>query len=89
LDFEGLLFYDDAYTNYYRNFVTGVVGELPVGKNYNLSMLWESGNALVSHAEATTCTYNNENCYQARAVPVIFSQSAITGYTTGGMNLTV
>ena len=54
-----------------------------------MSMLWETGQSLVHSVEATHCTYDMSNCFQARSVPVIFNHSSNIGYTTGGMNLTV
>jgi len=67
----------------------GQVGELPAGASYNLSMQWETGKAAVQKVEATHCSYDNQTCFEARSVPVIFSTSANEGYKTGGMNLTV
>lgn len=52
-------------------------------------MMWETGKAHVLKQEATHCTYDNQTCYQARSVPVIFDTSSSIGYHTGGMNLTV
>jgi len=52
-------------------------------------MLWETGKANVIKQEATHCTFDNQTCYQAKSVPVIFDTSSNIGYKTGGMNLTV
>jgi hypothetical protein len=52
-------------------------------------MQWGTGKAWVLKQEATTCSYDNQKCYQARSVPVIYETSFSQGYTTGGMNLTV
>ena len=52
-------------------------------------MLWETGHSNVINTQATHCTFDNQTCYQARSVPVIFNMSANAGYSTGGMNLTV
>ena len=52
-------------------------------------MLWETGASMIQPVEATHCTYDNQTCYQARTVPVIFNMSSNTGYKTGGQNLTV
>ena len=89
LDFEFMVDFDDSYSGYHRNRVRGQVGELPAGELYNISMLWEVGNSFVQPVEALHCTYDNNTCYQARSVPVIFDVSSNTGYTTGGQNLTV
>lgn len=89
LDFEFNVDYDTTFSHYNRNRVTGRVGELPAGNSYNLSMQWETGKANIQKVEATHCTYDNQTCYEARSVPVIFETSATEGYKTGGMNLTV
>lgn len=52
-------------------------------------MMWETGNAFVIKEEATHCSYDNNTCYQALNVPVIFETSGNKGYNTGAMNLTV
>lgn len=52
-------------------------------------MIWETGYAAVSEAEATHCSYDNQTCYKVKAVPVIFGMSSNTGYTSGGQNLTI
>jgi hypothetical protein len=89
LDFEFNVDYDTTFSAMNRNRVRGQVGELPAGKSYNISMMWETGKAFVLQQEATHCSYDNQTCYQARTVPVIFSTSSNIGYKTGGMNLTV
>lgn len=73
----------------HRNRVIGQIGELPAGKAYNLSMQWETGKAAVQKVEATHCSYDNQTCFEAKSVPVIFSTSSNQGFKTGGMNLTV
>jgi hypothetical protein len=89
LDFEFNVDSDSTYSSYLRNMARGRAGELPIGANYNVTMLWETGNAHVLKQEATHCTYDNKTCYQAMAVPVIFGTSSNIGYTSGGQNLTV
>jgi hypothetical protein len=89
LDFEGEVDDTTRFSVYRRNKVRGQVGEIPAGQTFNISMQWETGRAWVLKQEATFCSYDNQTCYQARSVPVIFDTSASTGYTTGGMNLTV
>ena len=89
LDFEFNV--DDAttYSSYYRNYARGKVGELPIGESYDIKMQWETGQAYVLRQESTHCSYDNQTCYQARAVPVIHETSSNTGYTSGGQNLTI
>jgi hypothetical protein len=89
LDFENFVDDTTTFSNYNKNRVRGQVGELPAGQTYNISMQWETGKAWVLKQEATFCTYDNQTCYQARSVPVIFGTSSSIGYNTGGMNLTV
>jgi len=89
LDFEDLVSDETTFSNWRRNFIQGRLGELPAGQLYNISMLWETGQSLVHPVEATHCSYDMSECYQAKSVPVIYSQSSNTGYITGGMNLTV
>jgi len=52
-------------------------------------MLWEVGYAMVSETESTHCSYDNQTCYQAMNVPVIFNMSSHVGYTSGSQNLTI
>jgi len=67
----------------------GQVGELPIGRNESVKMIWETGHAAVANVEATHCNYDNSSCYKVKNVPVIFGLSSNTGYTSGGQNLTV
>lgn len=67
----------------------GQVGEMPIGHNKNIKMLWEVGYAHVSDVEATHCSYDMQRCYQAMNVPVIFNISSHRGYTSGHQNLTI
>jgi len=46
LDFEGNLDFEDSFHHWYKNKARGQVGELPVGKDYKLSMQWEVGKAV-------------------------------------------
>lgn len=89
LDFEFNVDNDSTYSSYYRNFARGKVGELPIGESYNITMQWETGQAFILKQESTHCSYDNQTCYQARAVPVIHETSSNIGYTSGGQNLTV
>jgi len=52
-------------------------------------MLWETGHSIENEQEILHCSYENDNCYQAKTVPVIYDISQNTGYTTGGQNLTI
>jgi hypothetical protein len=59
LDFEFNVDFDDWAGHYVRNRVRGQVGALPAGENYNISMLWETGKAMVQKQEAYHCSYDN------------------------------
>ena len=52
-------------------------------------MLWETGQAETKHHKMLHCSYNNQTCYYAKTVPVIYGLSSNTGYISGGQNLTV
>jgi len=47
VDFEFIIDDSTTFSQYYRNSVRGVVGELPIGESYNISMQWETGQAYV------------------------------------------
>ena len=89
IDFEFNVDDTTTFSNHGSNHVTGQIGELPPGSNYNISMMWETGKAYIEPVTATHCSYDNQTCYHARAVPVIFGLSSNEGYHSGGMNLTV
>lgn len=61
----------------------GQVGEMPIGHNKDIKMLWEVGWAHVSKVEGLHCNYENTRCYNAMNVPVIFNISSRLGYTSG------
>jgi hypothetical protein len=52
-------------------------------------MMWETGLSQVIDHSALWCSYDNETCYYAKNVPVIFSVDKSEGYHTGGQNLTI
>lgn len=53
----------------------GQVGEMPIGHNKDIKMLWEVGFAKVVEEESKHCTYDMSKCYHAMNVPVIFNIS--------------
>jgi hypothetical protein len=63
--------YDDSFHNWYENKVIGSVGDMPVGADKTIKMLWEVGYAQVAETEATHCSYDMSRCYQAMFVPSI------------------
>jgi hypothetical protein len=84
LDFEYLVDYETSYSWWVDNRVTGQVGEMPIGHDKDIKMLWEVGYAAVKETEATHCNYDMTKCYKAMNVPVIFNISTHEGYTNGG-----
>lgn len=89
LDFEFSVDYETNFRDYLKNGAMGVVGEMPVGINNTVQMRWETGLALPRIQTMLHCSYDNSTCYQAKVVPVIFDMSAHSGYSNGGMNLTI
>jgi hypothetical protein len=89
VDFEGTVDHLTTFSGWAKNRVRGEVGELPIGDNHTISMLWETGKAEILEHHALWCDYNNETCYYAKNIPVIFSMDQSEGLTTGGQNLTV
>jgi hypothetical protein len=73
MDFEGFVDFDRSYSKWYRNQVSGRVGDQPPSASHNMSMLWEIGHSNIQKQESLTCSYDNSTCYQAKTVPVIFS----------------
>jgi len=89
LDYEFFVDYDDSFSNWNENRVIGEVGDMPVGHNKTIKMLWEVGYAQVAEQEATHCSYDMSKCYHAMNVPSISNISSHQGYTNGGQNLTI
>jgi len=48
LDFEEDIEFDDQFSWWARSKARGRIGEIPIGNNYNLSMMWETGTADVN-----------------------------------------
>lgn len=75
IDFE---FSSDSETTYNNWVVTsqrGQIGEGTISKNQNVTMVWETGMAATALAEATFCSFNQSECYQAKSLPVIYNVS--------------
>jgi hypothetical protein len=64
--------------------VKGRVGQMPIGHDKDLKMLWEIGYSQVSDARAKHCSLDMKKCYYAMNVPVIHDISQNKGYITGG-----
>jgi len=89
LDFELDVDFEDTFNWYSKSKARGQVSELPIGNNHNISMMWETGSAYVLPQTSLHCSYDNQTCYEAMSVPVIFNVSSNQTYTSGGMILTV
>jgi hypothetical protein len=89
MDFEGFIDNKEPYSKYNRNHIAGKVGDQLPNANHDMNMLWEVGNANIQPIESVTCSFDNSTCYQAKTVPVIFSQDHNSGFTTGGQVITV
>ena len=89
MDFEFSVDYETSFSAWYPNGARGKVGELPIGNNDSIKMLWEVGYAGEAQQQITHCHFDNSSCYKVKAVPVIFNISSNTGYTSGGQNLTI
>ena len=89
MDFEDYVDHDELILGNALNALSGKIGDQPVSKNSEISMLWETGRAVKSKQLVKTCSYDNTDCYEARTVPVIFDISQKKSYLTGGQNLTV
>lgn len=75
LDYEFNVDFDTTFHYWTDNKVLGSVGDMPVGHDKDIKMLWEVGYAFVAEVESTHCTYDMKKCYQAMAVPSISSIS--------------
>jgi len=84
IDYEFQVDYDDTFSSWYDNKVRGTIGDMPVGHDKDIKMLWEVGFAMVAEQEATHCSYDMSTCYLAMNVPSISNISAKMGFTNGG-----
>jgi hypothetical protein len=78
-----------GYNSQLASWVKGKVGEMPIGHDKDIKMLWETGYANVAQNRAKHCTYDMKKCYYAQNVPVIFDVDKHSGYITGGQNVTI
>jgi hypothetical protein len=63
LDFEQFVDYETSIGYWRDNKVMGQVGEMPIGHDKDIKMLWEVGYALVKETESTHCNYDMSRCY--------------------------
>jgi len=88
LNFENRVDSSTTFRSYTTSRIRGEVGELDNG-NKPVKFLWETGRAHVIKETAMVCTYDESDCYYSKVVPVIFSTSEATGYTTGGQEMVI
>jgi hypothetical protein len=79
LNFEETIDNTDEWRNgggiaYYH--VTGETGNIPTGYYPDFTMLWEVGDSYTDSPQMTHCEFDGTTCYQARAVPAIYSVSS-------------
>ena len=89
IDFENSVDFDDSILDNRRQVVKGRVGDQSPAASHDISMLWETGKAEFMDQEVLHCSYDNQTCYKAKTVPVIFGTSSNSGFKTGGQLLTV
>jgi hypothetical protein len=63
LDFEQFVDYETSIGWWRDNKVRGQVGEMPIGHDKDIKMLWEVGYAAVKETESTHCNYDMTRCY--------------------------
>jgi hypothetical protein len=89
IGFEDFIDEDDTYSGFYRNYVSGQAGENEVNTTSMPGMFFYPGRAVNTLQQMTTCSYDNETCYQMMTVAKVDSINMPEGYTTGGQNLSI
>ena len=89
IDFEFSEDSESTWSNWVLGGTRGQIGENTISKNQNITMMWETGKSAVALESSLFCDYLQENCYQAKSLPVIYNISSNVGYNTGGQNLTI
>jgi hypothetical protein len=57
------------------NRIEGIVGDQQISHNQDVSMLWETGNAVKDPVYSKTCYFNMSDCYEVKTLPVIYEMS--------------
>ena len=90
VDFEGFV---DAGTRLYSwadNKIRGKATEdQAIGTNQEVNFLWETGVAAKRNFTMNRCSFEGDECYEVKTVPVINNMSANTSFLSGGLELTV
>jgi hypothetical protein len=89
ISFEEWIDEDTWYSGFYRNYVSGTAGENSVNTTSMPELFFYPGRATNTMQQMTTCSYDNETCYQMMTVAKIDSVSMPEGYTSGGQNLSI
>ena len=88
VDFEGFIEDDTKLPTYTKVQVRGKMGGITPNSSVDVNFRFRVGYAL--HMDSMLrCSYDNSQCYKAKAVAKIDSISANTGYQSGGQVLTV
>lgn len=89
IGFEEWIDEDTTYSGFYRNYVTGTAGENDVNTTSMPEMFFYPGRATNTLPQMTTCSYDNDTCYQMMTVAKVDSVNFDEGYTTGGQNISI
>ena len=65
------------------------MGDILPNASASTDFLWRVGYSLKMAQTVTRCSYDNQTCYEVKAVARIDAISASSGYTTGNQLLTV
>jgi hypothetical protein len=75
---------DYSFGHYTRKWFPTTTGDQPISNSSLPTMEWFTGANSEIPGEIWHCSYDNETCYRAKTVPVIYDISADEGYTSGG-----
>ncbi len=84
VEFEGFVDEDVVLWSYSKNSVRGQIGAILPSNNTDVMFRFRTGNAQLLDYYTFRCNYQNESCYQAKAVAKIDSIDKTTGNTNGG-----
>ena len=84
VEFEAFVQENGYLTPYNRNQVRGQMGAIQPSNNTAVMFKFRTGNAQLLNYYTTRCNYQNEMCYQAKAVAKIDSIDKDSGSSNGG-----
>jgi len=80
---------DYSFGHYTRNWFPTTIGDQPISNSSLPTMEWFTGANSEIPEEIWHCSYDNETCYRAKTVPVIYDISADSGFSSGGQDLLI